>query len=179
MAAQSRPSFTIICDEARIVKRDILMTLLCGGGEGVGQSIVMASPLQTIPDLDETSTTSATKLSDLFSEVSRQFTARTTGNIVEKKKAKSSDSSCAPSRTLYSAASSSLNVLMGFTFSLCKPHHQFRPLQPGEHRCKLTLGESEYNVFKPIAGNGWKPIVRFGGGKRIGLLQAHGTTMGT
>jgi hypothetical protein len=143
----------MVCDEARVIKRDVLMMLLKGGGT-LDDGPVIAAPLQSLPDIEETPTTTEEKMATLFDEVSRQFTARAKGTVADKKKAVAPSSSCAPSRTLYSATSNAVNLLMGFTFSLCTPPHEFRPIKAGELRCKLP--DSEYYFFKSGGeGNCW------------------------
>ncbi len=144
LAREERPSLSIILDEARIIKRDVLMTLVTTSGDGVLNGKVYAAPLQSLPDLDDNQAPEVVKAS-LFDNVSNQFLRRT-GNLLrrEPKKKPSHVVDCAPSKTLYAAAGNAVNLLTGFTFSLTRPHHAYRPAKANETRKELPNSRLHY-----------------------------------
>jgi hypothetical protein len=149
---RERPSLTLICDEARITKRDVLMTLLTCKGS----SKVFAAPLQCLPDVDETTATTEEKKANLFEAVSHQFQCRVSGKVEQKQKP-SHVVPQAPSKTLYQAASNAVHILVGLTFSLCRPHHQFRAIKPNEQR--RVLEGSRFHYFESGEGEDcWRLI---------------------
>jgi hypothetical protein len=144
LAREDRPSLSIILDEARIIKRDVLMTLITTSGDGAANGKVYAAPLQSLPDLDDSQAPEVVKAS-LFDTVSNQFLRRT-GNLLrpEPKKKASHVVDCAPSKSLYAAAGKAVNLLTGFTFSLTRPHHAYRPAKANETRKELPNSRLHY-----------------------------------
>jgi hypothetical protein len=122
LRAQAVPALHIICDEARICRRNSLQVVL-----NVGELVIYA-PLQNLPEVSfNMDVTDEVKLVTL-TEQQRQPTE------TAKVRAAGWNTKKGATMTFYGALSNSLRRLVGFTFSLSKSPSPLRPVGRGEIR---------------------------------------------